>query len=1025
MKKVLLSIFLVFSGWILYAQELTVSGTVTSSKDGSPLPGVTVTILEAPSKGTITDINGYFQIKVGNNQSLVFSFVGMETQTVLVKGQTTINVAMTEISTSIDELVVVGYGTQKKSLVTGAIAKVSQEEINKGANLRVNQAIQGKTAGVVVSSNSGQPGDFVSVRVRGIGTNGNAEPLYIVDGLPTNGYGIDYLTPADIESIEVLKDAASAAIYGARGANGVVLISTKTGKKTQKFEVAYEGYQGLQNAQKKLTTLNKDQYIEMMKESYANAGAAFPWTDAALDTMSNTDWQNEMFVNDAKKVSHILSFTGGSENSTYSSSLSYFKQDGIVGKGKSNFERYTWRLNTTREFGILTVGMNFNLANIKSKGIDANDRYGISLAQAVNMPPLVPVKQYNGKFATPENYLGVGLQEITNPVALMSILNSEYVTNKANGGLWGEFDFGKLHAILNGLKFKSQYATEYAYVNGRSYTPVYNFSSTKYNQINSVSDSYDKYVNWNFDNYLTYDKTLNEHHFTAMAGVSALRNWYTNVSASKKQLIFDDFENAYLDNATLSESATNGGGFSDHTMFSYVGRLNYDFKSRYMLTATYRVDGSSRFGSENKYAKFPSISAGWVISNESFMPQTDIINLLKLRASWGRNGNESIGDFAYTSTMGTGALYFFGQGKVQYNGAQPTRISNPNLKWETSQQTDIALDMGFFMNKITLTIDYYNKRTKDWLVQAPVPIIIGNVAPIINGGEISNKGLEFELGYKTSISDLKFDVMLTGAFNKNEVVDIKNSEKSLSGGDGGFGQSGIIRFSVGDQAGYFYGYQVAGIFQNQAEINAYVGPDGTTKIQPNAVPGDFKFVDQNGDGKLTDAADRVKLGSPNPKFTGGFNFNASWKGFDLNMFWYSALGQDVWMAIRRYDQPVSNYTAEYYKNRWTGEGTSNTYPRVTTVDNNNNWKTPSSFYVHDASYLRLKNLTLGYTLPLSISKIAKVTKLRVYISGENLLTFSKYPGYEPEIGGGVFGNGIDRGIYPQARTVISGINITF
>lgn len=444
-----------------------------------------------------------------------------------------------------------------------------------------------------------------------------------------------------------------------------------------------------------------------------------------------------------------------------------------------------------------------------------------------------------------------------------------------------------------------------------------------------------------------------------------------------------------------------------------------------MTTVTLRRDGSSRFGANNKYGYFPSVSAGWVITNEDFMKNINALSQAKLRASWGRNGSENIGDFRYTTTMGTGAITYFGQDKTQYNGTSPSSISNPDLRWETSEQTDIALDLGFLKNRLTLTLDYYSKTTKDWQVQAPAMLTAGNVPPIINGGEITNKGLEFELGYKNSYNGVTFDVSFTGAFNKNKVVEIKNSEKTLSGGDGGFGQGGIKRYSVGQPAGYFFGYEVAGVFQTQAEVDAYVGPDGKTKVQPNAAPGDFKFIDQNGDGSLKDADDRVMLGQPNPDFTGGLNFNISWKGFDVNMSWYAALGQDVWMVTRRYDQSISNYTADYYENRWTGPSTSNTYPRLTITDANNNWKTPSSFYVKDASYIRLKNLTLGYTLPKSITEKVKMSKARIYISGENLFTSTKYPGYEPEIGGGVFDNGIDRGIYPQSRSIIGGINITF
>jgi len=1024
MRKLLL-VILLFSACIIQgiAQERVVTGVVTDKATKEPLPGVSVAIMGSTS-GAITDIDGKFSVKATDKSVLIFSFIGYTTRKEMVDQQTTLNIALESEAKDIDEVVVVGYGTQKKSLVTGAIAKVSSEDLMQGASARIDEALQGKTAGVTIMSNSGQPGDLVTIRVRGTGTNGNADPLYIVDGLTTSAAGLDYLNPSDIESIEVLKDAASCAIYGAEGANGVVLISTKSGKRGGKFEVSYDGYFGVQNPLKKMTVLNKDQYIEMMKESYANAGAAFPWSKAALDSFANTDWQAQMFTKNAPKLSHTVSFSGGGDKYSYSSSISVFKQNGIVAPDKSNFQRYSWRLNTEREFGMLTVGMKFNIANIQSQGISANSEYAASLDQALNLPPILPIYNWDGSYATPDKYLGIGMQEITNPVALLSVLNQATVTNKVNAGMWGVLDFEKLFPVLKGLSFKTQYSTEYAYVNYRTYSPVYYFSSTQNNPESSMSESLTQYVNWNFDNFFTYDRKFDLHHITLLAGFTAQENTNQDLNGSKKGLIFNSFTNSYLSNATDNATATTWGGYGDHTMASYVGRINYDFNNKYMMTATLRSDGSSNFGPNNKYATFPSISGGWVISNEGFMSQfSNILSLAKLRASWGQTGNEAIGAFAYTTTLTNYANAFFGQNKTQYNGTLPTQFENPNLKWETSQQTDIGLETGFYKNSLTLTLDYYDKRTRDWLVTAPIMNIAGNNAPVVNGGEISNKGFEFELGYKKNLHEVNINVSLTGAFNKNEVLAIDNASQSLIGGTGMIGQSNIKRFQVGQPAGYFYGIQVAGIFQTWADVNSYVDKNGN-KIQPNAQPGDFKFVDQNGDGKIDDN-DRINLGDPNPKFTGGINFNINWKGFDFNMFWYTALGQKAWMSLRRYDMTIANYTADYYNNRWTGAGTSNTYPRVSITDPNNNWTTPSSFYVQDASYMRLKNLTLGYTLPKSILQTVKLSKIRIYISGENLLLITKYPGYDPEIGGGIWTSGIDLGNYPQARTILGGINITF
>jgi len=531
------------------------------------------------------------------------------------------------------------------------------------------------------------------------------------------------------------------------------------------------------------------------------------------------------------------------------------------------------------------------------------------------------------------------------------------------------------------------------------------------------------YSRWNFENVLTFDRTFDEHHLTLMAGTTAFKDMFENISGEKSAVIFDDFEHSYIDNATDPLSANVGGGYSEHTVASIFGRLNYDLKDRYMLTATLRRDGSSRFGSENKYGYFPSVAAGWVISREDFMNDaSSVIDMLKLRASWGQNGSENIGNFGYTSIIGNQNIYYFGDSKTQYNGTQPTKIANPSLKWETSEQTNVGLDLATMKSSLRFTLDYYIKTTKDWLVTAPVPMLVGNSAPTINGGSVRNSGFEAEVSYKKQFRGVFFNGSINGAYNKNEVLDIQNSEKRLQGGDGGFGQSGVLFAEVGTPMGVFYGVKTNGIFQTADEVSAYVNADGG-KIQPNAQPGDIKFVDANADGRITDA-DRVQIGSPYPTFTGGLNLNLEFKGFDVNMFVYAALGQEVYDATRRYDMNGTNYRADWL-DRWTGPGTSNYYPRVTFTDNNQNMRTVSDFFIHDGSFVRLRNVTLGYTLPKTVTNYLKLKNLRFYVTAENLLTLTGYKGYDPEIGGGVFSNGIDNGIYPQARTVLGGINVTF
>ncbi|HBB92401.1 MAG: hypothetical protein A2X22_02590 [Bacteroidetes bacterium GWF2_49_14] len=1006
----------------LAAQGLLISGTVTDEK-GEGMPGVNV-FVKGTSTGSTTNFEGKYALQVpASATTLSFSFVGYLTTDETINGRKVIDVSLRPSAINLAEAVVVGYGLQKKSLVTGSIAKVTAEEMGRGNNLRVNQALQGKTAGVVVMNNSGQPGDFVSVRIRGIGTNGDAEPLYIVDGLPTNGWGIDYLSPSDIESVEVLKDAASAAIYGARAANGVILITTKRGGHG-KTQVTYDTYMGVQNPWRKLDVLNKDEYFMLQNEAAANAGQPWKFSQAMMDTLAyDTDWQDQMFNYNAPKVNHQLTFSGGTEKASFMSSINYYKQDGIVGKDKSQFERFTYKLNTDWDLGFMKVGSSITLANLNSKGIGTNDHFAAtSLIQALNTPPIVPVTFADGTWATPEDF-GIGMQEITNPIAMLSYTNGQTNTYKAVGNTFANFDFGKLSDLLKGLSFRTSFGGEYAIVINRGYTPKYDLDATHKTLINGVSRSEDNYINWNFENVLTYDKTFGDHHMTALVGHAALRNQYSNIGGSKNDVIFNDFEHAYIDNAVDPTSASIYGGYGDHTMLSYFGRVNYDYKNKYMVTAILRTDGSSRFGSSNKFGTFPSVSAGWNFTEESFMQNmSSWLSFGKLRASWGQNGNESIGDFRYTSIMGTGSIYYFGVGKIQYNGMVPYRIANPSLRWETSEQTDIGLDMGFLNNKLTFTVDYYNKRTKDWLIEAPAPLMVGNVPPVINGGSVENTGFDFELGYREHIGQWYVDAKLIGNTNRNTVLDIQNEEQRLTGGSGGFGQSGIVRAQVGSPLGVFYGVKTDGIFQNWDEVNAYVDATGK-KIQPNAAPGDFRFVDETGDGTIN-SEDWVQIGNPYPKFTGGLNLTFEFKGIDFNMFWYTALGAQVWDATRRYDMNFTNYRGSALL-RWTGEGTSDTYPRLTYTDLNQNFKTPSDFWVKDADYLRLRNLSIGYTLPKSVISFLRISKLRVYLSGENLFTFTNYDGYEPEIGGGVFSYGVDHGIYPQARSIYGGLTVTF
>jgi TonB-linked SusC/RagA family outer membrane protein len=991
--------------------QITLTGIVTDGQNGEALPRVSI-VQKGTERGTITGLDGSFTFETESRDAvLVFSYVGYTSAEVKIGEQTEIKIALTPDLLDLEEVYVVGYGIQKKSVVTGSIARVGSDELERTKDTRIEQALQGRTAGVIVMNNSGQPGDNLTIRVRGTGTNRDADPLFIIDGLPMEKEGLDYLNANDVESIEVLKDASSAAIYGTRGANGVIIITTKQGKKGQGFQVSYDGYYGIQNPWRKLEMLHAGQYMDIINEAGENDGRSNPFfSDAARDSITwSTDWQDEMYYYNAPKISHTFSLIGSSDKSTYSSSLSYYSQDGIVARNKSNFERITYRLNTMREFGILTAGSNLNLVNIKKQGIDGNTQYGLGINQGINMQPIVPITYSNGSWGVPSDF-GVGLQEVTNPLAMLSYHNSQNNTNKA---------LGNIYAIVNitgGLKFRTDFGGEYAMVENKSYTPTYYIDSNhKNDSTDFMNQEFHKYVRWNWENTLTYEFSVSEHNVVVMAGMTRFREFDESMWSQKRELIFDDIEHAYFDNAQNPEALTNGG-YNEHTLASVFGRVNYNYQEKYLLEGVLRRDGSSRFGAENRYGYFPAVSAGWVLSREAFFPQTNALNFAKVRLSWGQNGNENIDNFAYTSTLSDGLIYYFGDEQIRYNGIQPSRYPNAALKWETSQQFDLGTDLTFINNRVSLTLDYYDKRTKDWLIDAPAMLMIGNVRPFVNGGEVKNTGFELEFGYKERIGDLKLVLGLTTSTNKSEVLSINNEQGALTGGEGIKGQGDVLRAEEGQPLGYFWGYKTDGIFQTQEDVD-------NSLHQPNARVGDLIFVDVNGDSTLDDQ-DKVNIGNPYPKLIMGLNISLEWKGLDLYMFWYSAFGHQVWLANRRDDLKYANFTTDVLE-RWHGEGTSNSYPRVTISDPNGTWKRPSDFYVKDADFLRLKSVTLGYTLPKGVLNFLSVEKLRFYVSGENLLTFTKYPGMEMEVGGDPLNIGIDHGAYPLSRTILGGVNITF
>lgn len=1017
LRYLFLWLTLIYSG-ITIAQDGTITGEVRDKNSGETLPGANVVVV-GTSFGSMTDINGKFSIEKIPFGEVVLkaSFIGYITQNV------TLTVAPGKITSHsfnlapdvamLDELVVVGYGVQKKSLLTSSISKVTSDDIEKSKPLRLEQALQGKTAGVQVIANSGQPGDGFTVRIRGAGTTGSADPVYIVDGMPAGG--LDFINPGDIESMEVLKDASATAIYGARGANGVVLITTKQGKKG-KLNVGYDFSTGIQNPWKQVSLLNASQYVKIMNESYANDGSPipFPLPGPLLDTVGNgTDWQKELFYKNAPIQNHQFTVSGGNDVSTFYTSFAYTTQDGIVAKGKSNYERFSYRINSEHHIGKFSFGNNLAFIKKKTRGIDPNAEFGGPLAKAVNIDPLTPV-------INPDGTWGQSLyatQEVVNPVAYVSILNTENEENKIAGDVWGQLE------IVKGLKVKSAFGIEVANGFWRSFVPIYDLGGNVKTSVSEASSGYDRWFTWQSENTLSYTNKIDDHSFTALVGMTANSHRHDWVGGRKSNLLFDDYEHAYIDNGTDEDSYRSWGSAFEHSLLSYFARGNYSYKDKYMFEAVIRADGSSNFGINNRFGYFPAVSAGWVLTRESFMESIPAISFLKLRLGWGQNGNESIGSFKYTSVIGSGSKYTFGTGEVINVGSNPVGVSNPDLRWETSEQTNLGIDSRFFNDKLTAGINLYRKDTKDLLVVAPIPAYVGNGAPTVNGGSVRNTGVELELGYKTLFRDISFDVNLNGGYNKNEVTEINNSEGKIYGAGVAVGMYNVCMAEVGQPIAFFWGYRTAGIFQNEAEIQAYVN-SGDTLLQPNAKPGDLIWVDVNKDGKIDDK-DRTNIGNPYPDFTIGLSLGAEYKGFDFNMFWYGAFGQEIYAGTRRYDLPMSNWD-ESVMDRWTASSPSNTHPRVTIADPNQNYFRVSDYYIHDGSFLRLKNLTIGYTIPKTLSQKLSVSKLRVYLSASNLLTFTKYKGFDPEIGAKwALDVGIDRNIYPQSRTFIVGVNLNF
>lgn len=1016
-----------------YAQDLNVRGKIVDEV-GLPMPGVTVSV-KGTTNATSSDFDGNYQITAGSNSTLTYSFIGYMLGEEAVNGRTTINYTLKPDTEDLDEVVVVGYGTQKKSVVTGAISSVKAKDLENLPITRIEQSLQGRASGVFIASNAGQPGTNSTIRVRGITSMNNNEPLWVIDGVIVDAGGIGFLNQSDIESIEVLKDAASQAIYGSRSATGVILVTTKKGK-SGKMSVTYNGYTGTSGPARKLDLLNAEQYATLRNEMSVNGGGEPIFVDPS-SLGKGTDWQEAIFNDNAFRQGHELSFSGGNDISNFYVSFGLQDQEGIVMSQISKYTRRNIRINSTHKITKkITFGQTLGYSNEKNVGLgNTNNEFGGPLASAINLDPITPlivtdpVIQNQSPYTNPNvvrdangNPYGISpivQQEMTNPLA--------YAQTRLGNYGWSDNFVGNAYVeleIIDGLKFRSTLGGKLAYWGSYSFTPEYYLNSNSANTRNSVYQETQRGFGWNIENTINYKKIFRKHNVDVLLGQGSYVSGINRGNGiTKFNIAADNWHEASINHeATAANTVAWGSEGTHHILTSLFARINYDYDEKYLFTGIVRRDGSSKFGSNNKYGIFPSFSLGWVASKEAFWKENKVINTLKFRGGYGITGSDAMGDWLFVSSIGSGRNYTLGtQGNV-VAGFSPNAPSNPDLKWEETTQTNIGFDATLF-NDFTLSFDVFNKQTNGILKSFPIPGYVGAEGnPTANVGDMSNTGFDVAFGYRKKLGDFEFSV--NGNFSM-----IKNEVNYLAPGieyeDGPTIQSTafntIIRTQPGQPVNSFYGFRTDGIFQNQAEIDAYVDANGN-QIQPDAVPGDFRWKDLDGDGNI-DGDDRDFIGNPLPDITYGITINLKYKDFDLLAFGQGVAGNQIYQGLRRLDMPNSNWQSNAL-NRWTGEGTSNSYPRLTSDDSKNqNFTKPSDFYLQDGDYFRIKTIQLGYSLPTKIIEKIGLQRTRIYVTGENLFTFTKYTGYDPEIGGGVMG--IDRGYYPQAKTYMFGVNLQF
>jgi TonB-linked SusC/RagA family outer membrane protein len=974
----------------------SISGTVTDS-EGSPLPGVNI-VVKGTTRGTVTNLDGIYSIVASPDETLQFSFVGYTEQSVIVGSQSVVNIILTEQHSDINEVVVVGYGVQRKSVVTAAISSIKSEDLERSSIGRVEHAIQGKTAGISVLPVSGSPGAGVKVRVRGTGSNGNSEPLYIVDGMKTSS--INDLNPNDISSMEVLKDAASAAIYGTEGANGVVLITTKSGNKGL-AKVNYDFQYGIQNLSTGIKLMNASQYKQFMTE----AGLTINDTEGY-----DTDWLDEISES-APMQMHNLSVSGGGEKTTYMLASSYLKQDGAIGGSSASYERYTFRVNTKSEIKPwLEVGNNLNFSHSKRNILPEDDEYRSIVNSALLMDPFTPVlekgvtpaiqkeldkgtvflKNSDGKYYSLGRFV---TGETANPVAFIENNHNKELSDRLLASFYGTVK------PLAGLSLTSRVGMELNYVSRKAWSPKYYFSVERSNQVNIVEDWIDKYSNVLWENFASYNTKVGEHEFTGLAGMS-YEDFRHPDYYLKSQMPKEGDAYAYHDYSVEKTTNRVGGSWEDLTKISYFGRLSYNFKNRYMLEATLRRDGASVLPEGNQWGNFPSISAGWNISEEGFW-SIDAIDLLKLRASWGKNGSIlNVIPFSDREFWVSTDIMYPDENEDLVQGSRIEKPINPNLGWEKSEQTNVGFDLYALKSRLNFSFDYYKKIT-DGLLCDDSPVLSTGYygVPSINGGKVENSGLEFALSYgdRTAFG-LKYNIGFNISTLKNKVTSLVNDTPIRGAALRGYD---LTWFEEGKPLWYFRGYKTNGIDSQTGEVIV---------------------VDVSGDGEIT-SADLTEIGDPHPDMLYGASINLEYKNFDLNVFMQGVKGNDVFMGWYRTDRPTTNKPEYFFTDRWTGPGSKASMPAP---NNESDYIYRSDLMVGDGSYMRIKQIQLGYTIPAQILRSISIERTRIYVSLDDYFTFTKYKGMDPEAGSSDdYRLGIDRGLYPLTKKVMFGISVTF